>query len=76
MISILNSGSTPQLLGQLRDWFELEWGKPVRLDEDDALPGLPVPLVAVEDGSLLVGGIAFTGHPKPDSCEPGVWINA
>lgn len=76
MISILNSGSTPQLLDQLHDWFGLEWGESDRSDGDHALSGVPVPLLAVDDGHLLVGGIAFTSHPKPDSHELGVWINA
>lgn len=76
MVSILSSDSARQHLDQLHEWFELEWGVTDRSDAEHALPSVPSPLVAVDDGHLLVGGIAFTSHPKPDRPELGVWINA
>lgn len=76
MISILNSGSEPQFLDQLPEWLELEWGESDRSDGDDAPCNVPVPLLAVDDEHLLVGGIAFTSHPEPGSHELGIWINA
>lgn len=76
MISILNSNTMPQLLSQLHEWFEQEWGESKRSVDEYALCNVPVPIVAVDVNQSLVGGIAFTSHPTPDSAELGVWINA
>lgn len=65
MPQILSSHAvSPLLLGQLREWFETEW------DDVDPFAGphpeivIPTPVVAVDDQSSLLGGLAFTSAAK------------
>ena len=72
MFTILNSKQAPDLVNQLRKWFEQEWG------ELDPIVGdkFPEPLLAIDEAGELIGGLAFTTAPEPAGLGAGVWINA
>ncbi|AEV35167.1 putative acetyltransferase [Pseudovibrio sp. FO-BEG1] len=76
MILILSSDDAPHFLSQLCDWFAQEWGE---MDPVDLrLNGLeaPAPLLAISEEGKLIGGLAFTIAPKPQSTTNSIWINA
>ena len=76
MNKILSSSSVPtQLLSQLREWFESEWGEIDPFEGNHPEIVIPSPIVAVDDKTSLLGGLAFTSVSKPKSVDIGVWIN-
>lgn len=75
MFSIVSSNSKPQHLEKLREWFLAEWKKVDPFEGNNALFIVPAPLIAI-DGSNLLGGLAFTSYPMPESNNLGLWINA
>lgn len=73
---IVNASSAPQYLGQLRDWFESEWG---RIDPFEGKhPGfeVPRPILALNAQKDLAGGLAFSSFLRPGGEELALWINA
>ncbi|KZL27162.1 GNAT family N-acetyltransferase [Pseudovibrio sp. WM33] len=76
MTLILSSDDAPHFLTQLCDWFAQEWGEldPVNLRQSD-LEG-PSPLLAISEEGKLIGGLAFTIAPEPQSTTNSIWINA
>ncbi len=76
MVSILNSKDAPQVLDQLKDWMMLEWGEPISFEAKHPQILIPAPLVALNKQKQLIGGLAFTTAPVPQTDEVGVWINA
>lgn len=71
-----STSAMPELLDQLHDWFQLEWGEINGFQRDQTVREVPAPLLALNDGDELMGGLAFTTYPRPDGRAPGVWINA
>ncbi len=70
MMKILAAEPSSELLAQLHQWFEAEWGAvDATCDE-----GLPAPLLAVNHAGELAGGLAFSWFTQAG--ETCVWINA
>ena len=74
MYTIENSADFPHLSPQFFDWIESEWGNPQSADEKMVPDSIPTPLFAIEN-DVLLGGLSFTTHLKPDSEVTGIWIN-
>lgn len=77
MTKILSAGSVPEtLLTQLREWLEAEWGQVDSFDGNHPDIDVPRPLVAVDEGGSLLGGLVFSSFQIPLSTDVAVWINA
>lgn len=77
MINILSASSVPEaLLIQLREWFEAEWGHIDSFEGGYPDVIVPSPLVAIDQHRSLLGGLAFSSFPNPNSANIAVWINA
>jgi GNAT superfamily N-acetyltransferase len=75
-MQILSSNSLPpQQLNQLREWFELEWGNFDPFEGNHPGIEIPSPMLAVDDQSSLLGGLAFSTFSKPETDSIAVWIN-
>jgi GNAT superfamily N-acetyltransferase len=76
MMQILSSNSlSPNLLIQLREWFESEWGDFDSFEGNHPGIEIPSPMLAIDDQTSLLGGLAFSTFAEPDSDSIGVWIN-
>ena len=77
MIKILSAKAVPAaLLIQLREWLESEWGGIDPFEGNHLEITIPLPVVAVDEQTSLLGGLIFGSFAKPDSAEIGVWVNA
>ncbi len=75
MLNIKSSESCMHHLPLLRKWFEAEWGEVDPFDTQINGSAVPLPIVAVNKGEL-VGGLAFTRFPCPQSSSQALWVNA
>jgi GNAT superfamily N-acetyltransferase len=78
MRTIISSDYEPQHLEVLRKWFLSEWEKVDPFTSANTCVIVPAPLIAI-DGTTLLGGLAFTSHPipnSPNSPNLGLWVNA
>ena len=75
MFSIIYSNFDSPHLKQLAEWFTAEWGNTTHFSTSKNGLTIPSPLLAV-DGSLLLGGLAFTRYVVPDGDRMGLWVNA
>lgn len=77
MTKILSGGSvSDNLLKQLREWFESEWGHVDSFDGNHPEVDVPLPIVAVDGDGCLLGGLVFSSFPSPLKADVAVWINA
>lgn len=76
MIKILSSAAVPELLiKQFRAWCETEWGEIDPFDGNHPEIVVPSPLIAVDENTSLLGGLAFSSFTNPKNIDIAVWIN-
>ena len=76
MIKILCRDFVPDsLIKQLREWCESEWGEVDPFEGNHPEIVVPSPVVAVDENTLLLGGLAFSSFTNPNNKDIAVWIN-
>ncbi len=77
MTKILSGDSvSDDLLNELRQWFELEWGQVDSFYGNHPEVDVPLPVVAVDEDGSLLGGLVFSSFTNPLKDDVAVWINA
>ena len=76
MTRITEAQQAPQHLATLRQWYTNEWGKDYSFAVNHPGYIVPEPLLALDEGNELLGGLAFSTFDWPEDGDTGVWINA